>query len=46
MQLNEFIFSGFAIFIAVPFLLLPWALLLFFLKKVFCQNKDKENNNG
>ena len=46
MQLNEFIFSGFAIFIAVPFLLLPWVLLLWLLKKVFGKNKDKESNNG
>ena len=43
MHLNEFIFDGLAIFIAVPFILLPWAVLLWILKKVFGRSKKKEN---
>lgn len=46
MQLNEFIFSGLAIFMAIPFLLLPWAVLLWILKKVFSRSKKDEVNNG
>lgn len=47
MQLNEFIFNGLAIFMAIPFLLLPWAVLLWILKKVFGRSKKKDEvNNG
>lgn len=43
MQFSEFILDGLAIFIAVPFILLPWCLVIWILKKIFGSRKDKDN---
>ena len=46
-SMQTWILDFLTIFVAVPFLLLPWAVLLWILKKVFGRSKKKDEvNNG